>query len=320
MSEGTSTATAAGTFASTFRRRRRIWGRLAVPYALIAPVAITIALILGYPLYYLVRLSLQRYGLFELIRHKGVGVGLANYRSVLHDQIFWNTLVRTIVFAAANVGLTMVLGLLIALLLARVSKPVRLLLSSGLVLVWSMPVVVAVQVWYWMTNFENGVVNYALTQLHLGSFEQHDWYASTFSQLSMVTLLIVWGALPFVAITLYAGLAQVPSDLLEAASVDGAGAWMKFRDITLPILRPILLILTSLSIIWDFGVFTQPYLLIGQSKITPGNFLMSIYLFEEGYFKSDYGRGAAISLLMLVIVGVLSIVYVRRMVRIGVET
>jgi N,N'-diacetylchitobiose transport system permease protein len=79
-------------------------------------------------------------------------------------------------------------------------------------------------------------------------------------------------------------------------------------------------VLTSLSIIWDFGVFTQPYLLIGQSKVTPGNFLMSIYLFEEGYFKSDYGRGAAISLLMLAIVGVLSIVYVRRMVRIGVET
>ncbi|HEU5371284.1 MAG TPA: sugar ABC transporter permease [Gaiellaceae bacterium] len=306
--------------ALTSRRHRRLWGRIAFPYALIAPVVVTIGLILGYPLYYLVRLSLQRYGLFELIRHKGVGVGLANYRSVLHDQVFWHTLVRTIVFTAANVAMTMVLGLLIALLLVRVSKPVRLLLSSGLVLVWSMPVVVAVQVWYWMTNFENGVVNYALTQLHLGSFEQHDWYASTFSQLSMVTLLIVWGALPFVAITLYAGLAQVPRDLLEAASVDGAGAWMKFRDITLPILRPILLILTSLSIIWDFGVFTQPYLLIGQSKITPGNFLMSIYLFEEGYFKSDYGRGAAISLLMLAIVGVLSIVYVRRMVRIGVET
>ena len=277
-------------------------------------------MILGYPLYFLVRLSLQQYGLFELIRHKGVGVGLANFRSVLHDQIFWHTLVRTVVFTAANVGLTMVLGLLIALLLVRVSRPVRVLLSSSLVLVWSMPVVVAVQVWYWMTNFENGVVNYALTQLHLGSFEQHDWYASTFSQLSMVTLLIVWGALPFVAITLYAGLAQVPGDLLEAASVDGAGSWMKFRDITLPILRPILLILTSLSIIWDFGVFTQPYLLIGQSKITPGNFLMSIYLFEEGYFKSDYGRGAAISLLMLAIVAVLSVVYVRRMVRLGVET
>jgi N,N'-diacetylchitobiose transport system permease protein len=304
-------------------RRRRVWGRAgraSTPYLLIAPVVATIGLILGYPLYYLVRLSLQRYGLFELIRHAGVDVGFANYRSVLRDQIFWHTLLRTVVFTAANVGLTIVLGLLVALLLARVSGPVRVLLSSGLVLVWSMPVVVAVQVWYWMTNFENGIVNYALTKLGLGDFSQHDWYATTFSQLSMVTLLIVWGALPFVAITLYAGLAQVPNDLLEAAAVDGATPFRAFRDITLPILKPILLILTSLSIIWDFGVFTQPYLLIGQSKITPGNFLMSIYLFEEGYFKSDYGRGAAISLLMLVIVAVLSVFYVRRMVRIGVET
>jgi N,N'-diacetylchitobiose transport system permease protein len=89
--------------------------------------------------------------------------------------------------------------------------------------------------------------------------------------------------------------------------------------VTLPILRPILLILTSLSIIWDFSVFTQPYLLIGQSHIHAGNYLMGVYLFEEGYAKSDFGRGAAISLVMLVIVAVLSVFYVRRMVRIGEE-
>jgi N,N'-diacetylchitobiose transport system permease protein len=152
----------------------------------------------------------------------------------------------------------------------------------------------------------------------VGNYFQHDWYGTTFDQLTMATLLIVWGALPFVVITLYAALAQVPGDLLEAASVDGASAWRAFRDITLPILKPVLLILTSLSIIWDFGVFTQPYLLWGQAKIHPGNYLMSIYLFEEGYFKSDYGRGATISLLMLVIVALLSVVYVRRMVKIGV--
>jgi N,N'-diacetylchitobiose transport system permease protein len=278
-----------------------------------------IAVILGYPLYWLVRLSTQRYGLFELIRHAGVSVGFANYSSVLHDPVFWHTLLRTVVFTAVNVSLTMGLGMLLALLLVRVSMVVRVLLTSGLVLVWSMPVVVAVQVWYWMTNQQNGVVNYVLTQLHLGDFFQHDWYATTFSQLSIVTLLIVWGALPFVAITLYAGLAQVPHDLIEAAEVDGARSWRVFLDITVPILKPILLILTSLSIIWDFGVFTQPYLLIGQSKITTGNYLMSVYLFEEGYFKSDFGRGAAISILMLLMVAVLSVAYVRKMVRIGTE-
>jgi N,N'-diacetylchitobiose transport system permease protein len=282
-------------------------------------VIVVIGLVLGYPLYWLVRLSTERYGLFELIKHAGPSVGLRNYSSVLHDQVFWHTLLRTVIFTAVNVTATIVLGMLLALLLVRVSTAVRLLLSSGLVLVWSMPVVVAVQIFYWMTNFQNGVVNYMLTKLHLGDYFQHDWYATTFSQLGLVTVLIVWGALPFVVITLYAGLAQVPHDLVEAAEVDGARSWRVFLDITLPILRPILLILTSLSIIWDFGVFTQPYLLIGQSKITSGNYLMSIYLFEEGYFKSDFGRGAAISILMLLMVAVLSVLYVRKMVRIGTE-
>jgi N,N'-diacetylchitobiose transport system permease protein len=315
-------AAAAETTLHRSRRRRRFWGRTlraSVPYGLILPVLAVTGAILGYPLYWLVKLSTERYGLFELIRHAGQSVGLDNYRSVLHDRVFWHTLLRTVVFTIVNVSLTMVLGMLIALLLVRVSTAVRMLLSSGLVLVWSMPVVVAVQVFYWMTNFENGVVNYVLSQLHVGDFFQHDWYATTLSQLSLVTLLIVWGALPFVVITLYAGLAQVPNDLVEAAEVDGARPWRIFLDITLPILRPILLILTSLSIIWDFGVFTQPYLLIGQAKITTGNYLMSVYLFEEGYFKSDFGRGAAISILMLLIVAVLSVAYVRKMVRIGEE-
>jgi N,N'-diacetylchitobiose transport system permease protein len=211
----------------------------------------------------------------------------------------------------------MVLGTALALLLLRLSNWVRVLLMSGLVLVWAVPVVVAVQVWYWMTNYQNGVVNYVLTQLHLGDFFHHDWYATTFSQLAMVTALIVWGALPFVVVTVYAALAQVPGELVEAAEIDGASPLRIFRDVTVPILMPVLLILTSLSIIWDFGVFTQLYLLIGQAHTNTSNYLMSTYLFEEGYFKSDFGRGAAISLLMLVIVAVLSVFYVRRMVKLG---
>jgi N,N'-diacetylchitobiose transport system permease protein len=302
------------------RRSRSLRGRAlrgSIPYLLIAPVLGAIGVVLGYPLYNLVRLSFQKYGLFELIRHQGTWVGVDNFSSVLHDQVFWHTLVRTIVFTIANVGLTMVLGTLIALLLVRVGTAVRILLMSGLVLVWSMPAVVAVQVWIWMTNLQNGVLNYALSQLHAGDFSQHDWYGSTFSQLMMVTTLIVWGAIPFVVVTVYAGLAQVPGELVEAAAVDGARPWRVFRDVTFPILKPIFLILTSLSIIWDFGVFTQPYLLIEQTKLHAGNYLMSIYLFEEGYFKSDFGRGAAISILMLVMVAVLSLVYVRRMVKMG---
>jgi N,N'-diacetylchitobiose transport system permease protein len=286
-----------------------------VPYWLLLPVVAVMAAVLAYPLYQLVTLSFQRYQLAEVIQHKGHWIGVDNYSSVLRDSIFWDTLLRTILFTAANVGLTIILGTLIALLLVRVSPVVRLLLTSALVLAWAMPPVVAVQVWYYMTNFQNGILNYVLTQLQVGDYEQHDWYATTFSKLAMVTLLIVWGAIPFVTIAVYAGLAQVPRELVEAAEIYGASPWRVFRDVTFPILKPILLILTSLSIIWDFGVFTQPYLLIGASHVDSTNYLMGVYVFIEGYSHSDYGRGAAISLLMLVTVALLSVVYVRRMVR-----
>lgn len=295
--------------------RRAVRG--SVPYLLILPVIAVIAAILGYPLYKLVTLSLQQYMLPELIQRKGTWIGLDNYASVLRDEIFWRTLLRTVIFTAANVGLTIVVGTLIAFLLIRVSAWVRVLLTAGLVLVWSMPAVVAVQVWFWMTNFQNGILNYALTELRVGDYAQHDWYETTFSKLAMVTLLIVWGAIPFVTITVYAGLAQVPRELVEAAEIDGAGPLRVFRDVTFPILKPIFLILTSLSIIWDFGVFTQPYLLIGASHIDTSNYLMGVYVFIEGYAHSDFGRGAAISLLMLVMVAAMSVFYVRRMVKMG---
>jgi N,N'-diacetylchitobiose transport system permease protein len=300
------------------RRRRLSWDRAvraAAPYALLLPAFVVIAAVLIYPLYRLGVLSLQQYGLFELIQRKGKWIGFDNFRSVLGDSVFRHTLERTVLFTIANVTLTIVLGALIALLLVRVSTWVRIILTSGLVLVWSMPVVVAVQVWFWMTNYQNGVLNYVLSELHLGDYFQHDWYETTFSKLAMVTALIVWGAIPFVTISVYAGLAQVPRELVEAAEIDGAGAIRVFRDVTYPVLKPILLILTSLSIIWDFGVFAQPWLLVTASGWNVSNYLMGVYVYVEGYSHSDFGRGAAISLLMLVIVALLSVVYVRKMVR-----
>jgi N,N'-diacetylchitobiose transport system permease protein len=308
------TTAAAETLSLPSRRRRRFpWSA----YGLISPVVAAIALILGYPIYKLVRLSFERYGLFELVQRKGHWTGLGNYGSVIHDSVFWDTVVRTVVFTIANVGLTIVLGTLVALLLVQISPVVRVLLTTGLVLVWSMPVVVAVQIFYWMTNFENGVLNYLLSQLQLGDFFHHDWYGSTFSSLSMVTLLIVWGALPFVVVTVYAGLSQVPQELVEAAEIDGAGPLRAFRDVTFPILKPILLILTSLSIIWDFGVFAQPYLLIGASHVDATNYLLGVYVYIKGYGAHDFGLGSAISLLMLLIVAALSVSYVRQMVKAG---
>jgi N,N'-diacetylchitobiose transport system permease protein len=302
------------------RRRPLVWRRVAngsVPYLLIAPVVLVLGAVLAYPIYYLVRISLEDFDLFALVHGAGPYIGLKNFSSVLHDQIFWHTLLRTLVFTAVNVGLTIVGGTLIALLLTRLWTAMRILLTVGLILVWAMPPVVAVQVWIWMTNVQNGVLNYILTQLHFGNYEGHNWFGSPTSSLGMATTLIVWGALPFVVITVYAALSQVPHELVEAAQIDGAPAWRVFKDVTMPVIAPILYLLTCLSILWDFGVFTQVFLLIGQPAIVPANYVMGVYLWEQAEVLDLYGRGAAISILMLVIVAALSVFYVRRMVRTG---
>jgi N,N'-diacetylchitobiose transport system permease protein len=260
------------------RRRRRPGVRIsraAVPYLLLAPAVAVIVAVLAYPLYLLGSLSFQQYGLFELIRHDGSWVGLDNYRTILSDSLFVDVLVRTVVFTAVCVSLTMFFGTLIALLLARLGPFMRLLLTSGLVLVWAMPVVVAVNIWIWMFDFEFGVVNYLLTELGIGDYIHHDWFENSTTGLAIIAAIVIWGAIPFVAITLFAGLTQVPRELLEAAALDGAGPLRIFRDITLPILKPIFVILTSLSVIWDFQVFNQVWIARGGQP-TEEYFLMAV--------------------------------------------
>jgi N,N'-diacetylchitobiose transport system permease protein len=311
---GVVTVEPAATPAPRFRKARL--ARTLAPYGLLLPTVVVIGGVLGYPLYLLVKLSFEHYGLFQLIQHKGQWVGLGNYRQILHDHEFWVVLLRTLLFTAVNVGLTMVLGTGIALLLARVGRVVRFLLTLSLVLAWAMPVPVAANVWYWMVDYEFGFANWLLTALHIGNFQHHDWFANPWQGWGVITTLIVWGAIPFVAITLYAGLSQVPRELVQAASIDGAAPWRVFKDITLPLLKPIFVILTSLSVIWDFQVFTQVWILRDE-RPTSDYFLTGIYAFEQSFDVSEYGYGSAIALTMVVIMLGVTFFYIRQMIRIG---
>jgi N,N'-diacetylchitobiose transport system permease protein len=302
------------------RRRPRLSRRrvasASAPYTLLLPAAAVIGAVLGYPLYLLIRLSFEKYGLFELVRHKGKWIGFGNYSTIFHDSQFWHVVLRTIAFTAVNVGLTMVLGTAIALLIAQLGRVMRTLLMTGLVLVWAIPVVVAVNIWRWMVDYEFGVANWTLTKLHLGSFQHHDWFVSNWSGFGVITAVIVWGAIPFVTITVYAGLAQVPHELVEAARIDGARAWNVFREITVPLLKPIFIILTSLSIIWDFQVFNQVWIMLGE-RPSPDYYLIGIYAFVESFRINEYGLGSAIAVVMVGIMMVATVVYIRQMVKTG---
>jgi N,N'-diacetylchitobiose transport system permease protein len=287
-----------------------------VPYLLLAPAAVTIAAVLAYPLYFLGKLSFQRYGLPELIAHEGTWIGLDNFSRLVHDNEFWRVLWRTLAFTGGAVASTMLLGTLIALLLARLGAFMRLVLTTGLVLVWAMPVVVAVNIWVWMFDFEFGVFNWALTELGVGDYINYNWFENPTAGLAIIMGVVVWGAIPFVAITIFAGLTQVPRELVEAASIDGANGFRVFRDITLPLLKPIFIILTSLSIIWDFQVFNQVWIMRGNDP-SSDYFLMSVYAFVESFKLSEYGYGAAIAVVMVAIMFVVTFVYIRQLVRLG---
>jgi N,N'-diacetylchitobiose transport system permease protein len=302
------------------RRRQRLTRRRAAsalaPYALLAPALAVIGAVLGYPLYLLVDLSFQKYGLFELVKHQGKWIGLDNYTRIFHDSQFWDVLLRTVLFTVVNVGLTMVLGTAIALLIARLGRFMRLLLTTGLVLVWATPVVVAVDIWRWMVDYEFGVLNWTLTKLHVGDFLRHDWFVNPWTGFGVITALVVWGAIPFVTITVYAGLAQVPQELLEAAAIDGAKPRSVFREVTLPLLTPIFVILASLSIIWDFQVFQQIWIMLDQRPASD-YYTIAIYAYSTSFRSSEYGLGSAIAVVMVLVMFAATLVYLRQMLKAG---
>jgi N,N'-diacetylchitobiose transport system permease protein len=244
------------------RRIRSVAGR-SLPYLAIAPALITFLVLLGYPVFLVVTTSLQHFGLRELANGGETWVGLANYQRILADNEFITVVIRTVLFTAANVALTMVGGLLVALLLERLRRSIRLTLSIAMLLAWATPAVTGAVIFQWLFDSKLGVVNWAIGSLGIfGSYLNHSWFATGFSAFSIITLLIIWQSIPLVAFSVYAGLLAIPRELHEAARMDGASEWQILRLVTIPLIRPLLLLLAFLSVIWDFKVFTQVYTMV----------------------------------------------------------
>ncbi|MFI6930564.1 carbohydrate ABC transporter permease [Streptomyces sp. NPDC050287] len=298
-------------------RRKRTSSGAGTPWLLLAPCLLVLGLVLGYPLVRLVTLSFQKFGQSQLWGFQPAEwVGFDNFTGILNDGEFWAVVVRTIVFAAGCVIFTMVAGMLIALLLQRVSGWVKILINIALVASWGMPIVVATTVFKWLFDADYGILNAVLSKLPGVDLIGHNWFASGPQGLAVIMLLVVWGAVPFVVITLSAGLTQVPQELEEAARLDGAGAWNVFRYVTLPILKPIIVMLTTLSVIWDMGVFPQVFVMRGGHPEAEFQ-LLTTYSYDRAFVVNDYAQGSAIALVtVLLLLGVVA-VYMRQMLKIG---
>ncbi|MEU1576287.1 sugar ABC transporter permease [Streptomyces collinus] len=298
-------------------RERRTSGGAAVPWLLLAPCLLILALVMGYPLARLVTLSFQKFGQSQLWGFQPAeSVGFDNFAKVLGDGEFWAVVLRTIVFAAGAVVFTMVIGMALALLLQRVSGWLKMLINIVLVASWGMPVIVATTVFKWLFDSDYGVFNALLSKLPGVDMVGHNWFASGPEGLAVIMLLVIWGAVPFVVITLSAGLTQVPKELEEAARLDGAGSWGVFRYVTLPVLKPIIVMLTTLSVIWDMGVFPQVFVMRGGHP-EPEFQVLNTYSYDRAFVVNDYAQGSAIALItVLLLLGVVA-VYMRQMLKIG---
>ncbi|MFF9815607.1 carbohydrate ABC transporter permease [Streptomyces sp. NPDC014006] len=284
--------------------------RKAAPYLLLLPALLATLVLLGVPLVKNGMLSFQNLNPRQLILHLTEWNGIDNYRDVLTGSDFWRVVKRSVLFTLANVVLIMLLGTLTGLLLARLGKRMRLLLLLGLVLAWAMPVIAATTVYQWLFAQRFGVVNWVLDKLGWHSMADYNWLGTQFSTFSVITLLIVWQSIPFVAINLYAATTTIPRELYEAASLDGAGTWQSFTSVTFPFLRPFLYSTTFLEVIWVFKAFPQVFAMNegGPDRLTE---TLPVYAFVEGVGNQHFGMGAAISFLTVLVLLALTSYYLR---------
>ncbi|MGW4381924.1 carbohydrate ABC transporter permease [Kitasatospora sp. NPDC004531] len=302
------------------QRRGLFAGGQYIPYTLLLPAVVVLVGVLAYPVYRLIDLSLQNVNRYALLAHpeKAEYIGLDGFTNVLGDSDFWDVVLRSIYFTTELVVVSMVLSMLIALLLGRVSNWVRVTVITVMMFVWAIPALVNGQVFRWLFASNGGVVDY-IAYLITGdeSWKHYDWFGDPTVGLYVVAAaVVIWGALPFLVLGLYAALTQVPKELMEAAKLDGANSFQAFRHVTIPVIRPFLMISTALSFIWDFQVFAQIFSLRNAAP-EKGYRTIGVYLYQQGVSASRYSEASVISIVMILMMLAVLVFYIRQMLKIG---
>lgn len=289
------------------RRRRDNVGAL----TLLGPSLIILGVMVGYPAVLMLVQSFTDYA----IRNKVQGtlpdfIGFENYLEVFTQSDFPAVLVRSLGLMVAMTVLIVGLGALVAVLMTRLRRGWRILVSLGLLLAWAMPPLAATTVWGWIFDSQYGIVNWALnTMTGSTDWTNHSWLANPWSFFFVLTVIVVWQGVPFAAFTLYAALGQVPAEVLEAASLDGAVGWQRFRLVVLPYLRNVVTVVVVLQVIWNLRIFTQVYALQQRGGLISETNVLGTYIFRQG--PGEFGVTSAIGVLMVVLLLALSWGYIR---------
>lgn len=272
---------------------------------------------LGFFLFFLLP-SIRSIGIsfqdFSTLTNEGEFIGLDNYRSVLDDNLFWNAIWVTMLYVVINIGTQTVLALTIAVMMDRLTKSV---LVRGILLVpWLLPNVMVGLLWLFMLDPRNGIVNEFLGWFGIdpiGFLSNSDW------AIPALALINTWKFTGYTALLFFAGMQTVPSNLYEAAALDGASEWTMFRTITMPLLRPVLALVMVISLIGSFQVFDVVQAAGGGLGGNPGDPVNStrvlyLYIFDKAFvdgFGNRAGQGAAAATLLMLGLLIISVIQLR---------
>jgi len=271
---------------------------------LLLPSAVLFLGLLAFPLGYGIYTSFFE---LHLLERTGPFVGLRNYVWLLTNGEFWSALWLSVVWAGGTVGLQIALGTAVALLLHQRFAG-RTLARSLVLFPYMMPIVAVVLVWMLLYNALYGVVNYLLLKAGLVS-QPIAWLSQPGSALWSVILVGVWKYFPFVVVVVLARLQVIPQELYEVARIDGAGAWARFVEITLPQIKDVLLVVALLRTIWMFNNFEVVFLLTGGGPLR-GTMTLPILVYEQAFALYEVGKGSAIAVVMFVLlVGVMTLYF-----------
>ncbi len=272
---------------------------------LIAPTVLIFCAVVVYPLVSALYLSMFRIFTPTL---SGSFVGFANYAELAGSPEFWRSLWNNLVWTACTLVLQVVLGVAAALMLNQ-AMFMRSLARSLILFPYFVSTVVAVLVWRWLFNDLYGILNHLLIWAGLLSMPL-DWLGSMPNAMVSVVLVGAWKYFPFVVIAVLARLQTIPEQLYEAATIDGAGAWGRFWDVTLPQLKDVLVVVVLLRAIWDFKEFDLIYLLTGGGPITSTQTL-PLMVYKEAFGLNEMGRASAVAVSMMLVMLVFMLVYFR---------
>ena len=291
------------------RRRRSTLGAnqwTALGFAV--PLLVYLLLFYAYPLWRNIDLSIHDYTVRAFVQGDAEFVGLENYLEVFRSSTFGTALVNTAFFTFGSIIVQFCLGMALAVFFQAHFRLSALLRAMFLV-PWLLPLIVSASAWAWMLNSEYGVVNQVLTAFGAAPM---NWLTAPDTALLSVTIANIWLGIPFNLVILYSGLQNIPSETYEAASLDGAGAWRRFRSITLPLLRPVSAITLLLGLIYTLKVVDVIWVMTtggpGDASTT-----LAIWSYREafGTGQPDFSPAAAVGNLLIVIALVFGFAHLR---------